>query len=991
LAQNVSNSGIITSPKGEVILAAGHSVQLVESANLSVAGGDQRAGQCGPEPRPGDRTRAASIGIYGALVNQRGPSMRTAPQVGENGKIVLKASRDTLLEAGSVTSATGAGQGGEVQVLGQRVALTGDARIDASGQTGGGTVLIGGDYQGKNAAVQNAEQTVVGADALIRADAIERGDGGKIVVWADGATSMAGRLSARGGAAGGNGGIAEASGKQFLDFRGTADLRAPLGKQGTLLLDPNNISIATGSDTYIGQNGGDPFEFEGFSTPAVLTPLTITNQLALSDVSVFTSTGSITVLSPVNWSNASELTLSAATGIAVNAQVTNSGGGKFSLYTIGGNITQTAAISVPTLAAIAASGSVMLTHNGNTIGTLAGSGATGFSFRDADALTIGTVSGGVITTQSGITSSGGDINIASGVGGVSGGLSIDAPLSAPSGTITVRDYKGNITQSAPLSAPAALVIADEGAVTLNNTANSLSILAGYSNAPGGFNFINSGAFTVGLVAGSSGVVSFGAAPVSLTALTGDLTVADTTFGVQAGTSGSSALSLTANNGKVLGSGIVKGGAVTINSATGINLAGAQNEIGTLSAGVSGSGDVTLVNNKALSIASVSTGAANAAIDISTTAGSAFGIEVAGAIGTGSTGSVTLNAGGSGAITRVGGASVISTNNLVLQNTSSGAIGTSVLPLLTAAVGGGNTNFRIGASSAGPQGLYLSHTGRMTLNSASHYGSNAAISIGSTSDLTLSGNLSAGTADLTLGTSGSLNSDDSSVITGGNVNLSATQNIAVGTVVSSTGNTMTAQQALTARGVSTSAPNAGNVTLTANGGDMILGADSAINARSNAAGTHGTVSLTSAGAIQMLGNVIKAGALDMKAANGIYGSSNATSLAIMSDSVQAKNTSAGPIRLSNSGTNLSVGGTSNYGIQQQGAGDVSLENAGGYMTTINKAVTSAMWRQPVRACSDGVSCAPSMATSTLVTERRRIISGALAVQRRRPANALAQRK
>ena len=941
IAPNVDNSGIITSPQGDVILAAGHAVQFVEAANPSVqvvvSAPDNAALNLGQVIAQGGR-----IGIYGALVNQRGRLNANSAVLGENGQIVLKASRDTLLEAGSVTSATGAGQGGQVSVLGQRVALTGDARIDASGQAGGGTVLVGGDYQGKNAAVPNAQQTVVGADAGIRADAIARGDGGKVVVWADGATSMAGQVSARGGAAGGDGGVAESSGKQYLDFRGTVDLRAPRGRIGTLLLDPNNISINGVSDTYITPSGGSPFVYEANNNPAVLTPATLTNQLAISDVNVYTGTGSITVLAPVNWSTSNELTLSATTGIAVNAQVSNSSGGKLSLYTTGGNITQTAAILVPTLAAIADSGSVTLTHNGNTVGTLAGSGATGFAYHDADALTIGTVAGGAIPTQVGVSSSNGSIEITTGSASVSGGLTIDSIVSAPTGSLSLRDYKGDITQTAEITVPSALIIADEGAVTLTNTSNAVNFLAGYSNAPAGFSFVNSASLTVSAVGGSHGVFSFGSAPLSLTALTGDLTIADTTYGVNAGTAGNSALTLIASNGQVLGSGIVKGGATTITAPTGINLAGASNGIGSLTASVTGAGDVVLVNNQALSIASVGTGSANALVDISTTAGSAFGIQVAGAIGTGASGQVALNAGGTGAITRLGSSSVITSNNIVLQDSSTGAAGTASLPLLTNAVSSGTTDFHIGASAAGPQGLYLSHTGRISLNSGSHYGSNAPVSIGSTNDLTVSGNLNAGTANLSLDTSGSLASDNSSILTGGTVNLSATQNIAVGSVVSATGGvTMTAQQALTARAVSTAALNAGNVTLTANGGDMILGADGPLDARSNSSGTNGTVSLTSAGAIQMLaGNAIKAGALDLKAATGIYGINNASALAITSDGVQAQNTASGPIRLSNSGTNLLVGGASSYGIDQQGAGDVVLDNANGYTTAINKPVATA---------------------------------------------------
>jgi filamentous hemagglutinin family protein len=847
VAPNVDNSGIITSPQGDVILAAGHAVQFVDAGNPSVqvvvSAPDNAALNLGKVIAQGGR-----IGIYGALVNQRGHLNANSAVLGENGKIVLKASRDTLLEAGSVTSATGAGQGGEVSVLGQRVALTGDARVDASGQTGGGTVLVGGDYQGKNAAVQNARQTVVGTDARIQADAIASGDGGKIVVWADGATSMAGRLSARGGAAGGDGGVAESSGKQTLDFRGTADLRAPRGKAGSLLLDPNDIYITTGSDTYITPTAGSPFVFESTNTPAVLTPATLTTQLGLSDVSVYTASGSITVQSPVSWSTASELTLSAANGIAVNAAVTNAAGGKLSLYAGGGDISQTAAITVPTLAAIASSGNMILSHSGNSVGTLAGSSDAQFTFNNAGALIIGTVSGGAIPTQTGVTSSSGGISISSGVGNSVGGMSINGAVSASSGMLNLRDYVGDITQSAPLGATQALIIADQGAVTLNNTSNSLGTLAGYSNGASGFSYVNAGALTVGTVSGSHGVLSFGAAPLSLTALSGDLTISDTTYGAEAGNSGLSAMTLAASGGQVLGSGIVKGGAVGITAATGISLTGAQNEIGTLSAAVTGSGNVALVNNQALSIASVSTGAANAAIDISTTAASAFGINVAGTIDTGATGSVTLNAGGSGAITRTGAASVISANTITLQNTSSGAIGTSGSPLLTAALSSGTTDFVIGASGSGPQGLYLNQAGRMSLNSASHYGTNAAIAIDATNDLTIGGNLSAGTANM---------------------------------------------------------------------------------------------ALSSAGAIQVLGsNVITAGALDMKAASGIYGSSSSNPISIVAGSVQAQNTTAGPIRLSNSGTNLVVGGASAYGIDQQGGGAVYLDNASGYTTTINKSIGSA---------------------------------------------------
>ncbi|HWJ95138.1 MAG TPA: filamentous hemagglutinin N-terminal domain-containing protein, partial [Telluria sp.] len=110
VAPNVTNTGLITSPQGDVVLAAGHSVQLVDSRDpnmhVVVSAPESQAINLGQVVAQGGR-----IGIYGALVSQRGLVSANSAVVGENGKIVFKASRDTVLEQGSVTSATGAGNG----------------------------------------------------------------------------------------------------------------------------------------------------------------------------------------------------------------------------------------------------------------------------------------------------------------------------------------------------------------------------------------------------------------------------------------------------------------------------------------------------------------------------------------------------------------------------------------------------------------------------------------------------------------------------------------------------------------------------------------------------------------------------------------------------------------------------------------------------------------------------------------------------------------
>ena len=334
IAPNVENSGIITSPKGEVMLAAGHTVQLVDTLNpdlrVVLSAPEHEALNLGQVITQGGRT-----GIYGALVKQRGIVNADSAVVGENGKVVLKASRDTLVEAGSRTSARGAGKGGEIQVLGERVALTGDAQLDASGQQGGGTVLVGGDYQGKNDAVQNARMTYVGADAGIKADAVDSGDGGKVIAWADDTTRVYGAISVKGGAQSGNGGFVETSGKQFLDVTRTPQISSATGKSGTWLLDPDAITISSASSSNM--SASSPFAPTAANTVSILNhsvlagALTTGGTVTVDTTSTPGGNGNIfidstaTALGAISANSAGTLNLWAYNDITVNASIVNTG------------------------------------------------------------------------------------------------------------------------------------------------------------------------------------------------------------------------------------------------------------------------------------------------------------------------------------------------------------------------------------------------------------------------------------------------------------------------------------------------------------------------------------------------------------------------------------------------------------------------------------------------------------------------------------------
>ncbi len=137
--------------------------------------------------------------------------------------------------------------GGKVEVLGKEVNLQAGAMVDVSGDGGGGVILIGGDFQGRNPDVPNAKNTNVAPGVHLTADGRAEGDGGKVIVWADNDTHFSGTISAKGGALGGNGGFAETSGKHALYYRGRTNLTAARGTTGTLLLDPDAITIYGGT------------------------------------------------------------------------------------------------------------------------------------------------------------------------------------------------------------------------------------------------------------------------------------------------------------------------------------------------------------------------------------------------------------------------------------------------------------------------------------------------------------------------------------------------------------------------------------------------------------------------------------------------------------------------------------------------------------------------------------------------------------------------
>lgn len=161
---------------------------------------------------------------------------------GAGGAVTVSGRMDVSTSATAVeASPRPVGRGGDITVTGTEIALSG-AMLDASGASDGGSIRIGGDYQGQGD-LQRALTAHVDAATTLLADAGDVGTGGRVIVWSDDYTDFSGQISARGGRVSGDGGFAEVSGKIDLRYRGFADLRTTDGTWGTLLLDPTNITV----------------------------------------------------------------------------------------------------------------------------------------------------------------------------------------------------------------------------------------------------------------------------------------------------------------------------------------------------------------------------------------------------------------------------------------------------------------------------------------------------------------------------------------------------------------------------------------------------------------------------------------------------------------------------------------------------------------------------------------------------------------------------
>lgn len=233
-ASNVVNTGTLT--------AAGGNIQIMAVPGTNTLRLNQTGQILGLEFDP--LTNNLAITDLPQLLT--GSSLDTG-LVLENGVVTLAADQTVVSPnsgstfINSLVNVSG-DQGGDVGIFGQAIALN-DATLDASGMNGGGEILVGGDYQGQGDLFR-ATTTNINANSVLNANAINTGNGGKIIVWADDTTQFSGTALATGGSQNGNGGLVETSGKLSLDVTGASiNTAAANGETGSWLLDPVDILI----------------------------------------------------------------------------------------------------------------------------------------------------------------------------------------------------------------------------------------------------------------------------------------------------------------------------------------------------------------------------------------------------------------------------------------------------------------------------------------------------------------------------------------------------------------------------------------------------------------------------------------------------------------------------------------------------------------------------------------------------------------------------
>ncbi|MCW2370766.1 YDG domain-containing protein [Sphingobium sp. B11D3D] len=696
VAAKVDNQGAIEAANGSVGLLAGYQVMLRDQADrdgkfsVVVGGTGTSVTNAGQLKAAEAELRAQSGNIY-ALAGTSG-AINAQGVSAQGGRIFLTAGEGGEVSIASTLTAKKAdATGGAIEVTGKNILLDQGAKLDASGTTGG-TVLVGGDWEGGHNAdtrlldrdIQRAQAVVVAPDAKIDVTG-SAGAGGKAVLWSDNFTNFHGTIDASGAT---DGGRVETSSKNVLQAVGTVDAKAGTGKAGEWLLDPASVTISTAADASATYAGGTYTPIASTSTINVTnlngrlnsgTNVTITT----GGAGVSGGTGDITLASGANISKTAggdaALTLKADGNIILNGTIASTAG----------KLT----VNLNSRANDAATGYVKvfndISTNGGDLNIWGGSGAVG--------------SGAAISNlgdTAGVWFNGynlnGLIDLGSGSLNVSG--SSIAPTYSSDATVGVRLYNTNIRAG--------------GAITITGTSLNGSGIRVDRNGTGPFD-IAGGNGPMTLTGTSSATYGSGFSTyqgLGFTSVNGDISIKGTNtntsagyygvdlYGARVATTGTGSISIdgttsaTTEPAANTGQGTRLTNTATITTASGaITVKGTSVTNSGLLLELGGGGSITSTSgNISLIGASTSSTLSKEAI--------LFGV-----------GNITITTGGTGALSIVGTSAANgygTANSTGTKATIRAGMGGSLYPTLNLSAGTGGLTIRANGTAAGTNSIDL---------------------------------------------------------------------------------------------------------------------------------------------------------------------------------------------------------------------------------------------------------------------------------------------
>jgi filamentous hemagglutinin family protein len=682
IAARIENTGSINASKGFVGLASGNlvTVDMGGPVKLKVEQG----------------AIDSLISNGGIIKSEGGQILLTAKAAGDLAASVVN--NRGIIEASSIDAT-----GGKIVLLGDTISNSG--KLAANGATGGGEILVGGDWQGSKADLYpHATRVTLSETSDISAQATQQGNGGKIVLWSgmdktDGITAVAGRLNAESRGSQTDGGKIETSGKSLVIAEGT-EVKT---NGGEWLLDPVNIAIGStlaGTISTALGSGSVTISTSGSNTPSTATGESGTDGDIAVNSSITKSSGSY-----------STLTFKAHRHITVASGVTVSSDTNKLNLVLWANQDGVADGRIE----IGNSGSTLtnITTNGGGVWMGGGSGSTTWTpYSGASAITVGN---GYALSTSGSTLSGSQSNgislLATRITTAGGNVALygDSESSVQVNDGIRMQYDATPTSATQINAGPGKIYVDgktasggtynfgldiKGTtLTSTSTAADAITLKGSSNTTGN---------DAAIVAGNTITASQGGVVLNLNTQSASDSAWDPGA---ASTITAKDLSITANGKLRLGSAsdnkttMLVSGTTTVNAQNGINIemGSSANQLGTLQ--ISGSlGSASIVNSNAMTLSGIT--GATGPLSVETLTGN---LTLAGNVSTTSTATnaIVLNAG----------------KNTAAGTSAGGDIIVSGSPTLTTGSGGRATLYTGSvAGSTGLTNLIGSGSGRFRYNS-----------------------------------------------------------------------------------------------------------------------------------------------------------------------------------------------------------------------------------------------------------------------------------